>query len=228
MDNETTNRIKQLLAKFYDGTSSPAEEAELEALTKEAQLPPEIATDSHAFLLCRQPGGIEVPGGLRERLETAIDRRAKTAVRPRRFIWLPLAAAAMVAIALILPGIRPSDRHATESGASIIARSEHPKTHIHNTGTATTDLRPAIPDDQPAEQTETKPAAPQKASHGNTPTRVVTDPREAAALLAQTLQKVGKSREAADKHLADCNRRLSRVEEIITKTIRKDDQANPT
>ena len=82
MDN-----IKELINKFYDGTTTIEEEYELRRILCEEELPAEIEREK-ALLLAMLPGECEIPEGLEARLETLIDNFAeKKGQRAYPHLW---------------------------------------------------------------------------------------------------------------------------------------------
>lgn len=106
MNPQTINKIQQLLDRYYNGESTPEEEAELLALLDgNGSLPAHMQADASLFL---QMNGIStqaalqseaeamsrLPEGFDERLQATIDRLSQASIQPRRrFTWMQRAAA---------------------------------------------------------------------------------------------------------------------------------------
>ncbi len=98
------NKAEELLARYYDGLTSEAEEQALKRFFSEAEVPPHLQCDKELFLslAAEEP---EVPQGLEERLSRSIDeweRRERNGApvrKPTRIIplkWLGSAAACLM------------------------------------------------------------------------------------------------------------------------------------
>lgn len=69
-----TDRIKELLERYYDARSTKAEEEELKRFFREGEVPPYLKAEKEMFLQLQAEGDdIPVPEGLEERLSAAID-----------------------------------------------------------------------------------------------------------------------------------------------------------
>ena len=134
MDN-----IKELINKFYDGTTTIEEEYELRRILCEEELPAEIEREK-ALLLAMLPGECEIPEGLEARLETLIDnfaekkgapstntttpmgQRRRILKIPQRPLWGSLAAAAATVVLIFMlhnREQRPQDTFSTPEEAAI-------------------------------------------------------------------------------------------------------------
>ncbi len=224
-----TNRISKLLSDFFEGTTSPKEEAELERLIKEAgSIPDALRDDCEAFLLCRQAAGVEVPEGLRERLEAAIDSRAKEEFAAKAKSRLSIraiasvAAAAAVVIAFLIPALRPATQQTPEDKQTIAQAvgeriadeqpviSEVAEAAISDAASQTEPAKQSIQALKPTGEAK-RGAAPTNV----TPTRVVDDPQEAAMYIAKALGKLSESRQTADARLSECNNQLERASRLL-------------
>ncbi len=214
-DNE--NRMSLLLDRFFDGATTPAEEAELERLLDEADtLPAGKESDRMTFMLCRRPQAVAVPAGLKERLESAIDKRAKeelaekakaTLKSRRRIVWG--VAAAVITIAILIPAIRPGKRSPLPADEAPITLAKAP---------TIVDSVPAATKESPmprSERTETRHICEPAATA--LPTRVISDPDEAAVYLAKVFSKIEKTKRSTDRQIAECDRLLERAGQAIDK-----------
>lgn len=234
MRTETEYRITELLNSFFEGTTSPEEETELESLVSEAdRIPESLRADCDAFLLCREPGKIEVPAGMLERLESAIDKQAKAEIavraksRLRRYSIASVAAAAVIALALLIPALRQGGKQ-TPSNETIIAQAT-PEQRVYEATEKIDSVN--LPQEEAPSEAEQKPAVRKRkpSRPATTPTRVVDNPQEAAMYLAQALGRVSKSQQTADTHISDCNRQIERATRLLNEvgTRVKSGENNP-
>lgn len=227
MRPENLKRLTELINRYFDGVTSPAEEAEIEALAGDAgQLPAELEADLKAFAVCRGEPAPMPPEGMRSRLENAIDRRAaeETAAeaRPRlrryRLAWTSAAAAAVVATALLVPALRQSPRQSlpdTSAIAKVIPTPPATAAPKETAGTVSETIPPATAPVRPAAREAYRPSAKPTPIAETTPTRVVDNPDEAATYLANALRIAGKTKKAADERVSQCNMRLERAGQIL-------------
>ncbi|MDE7142082.1 MAG: hypothetical protein K2O33_04220 [Muribaculaceae bacterium] len=228
MNPDIETRIRQLLDRFFDGSTTTDEETELEQLISQADnLPTALETDIRTFRLCREPSTVEVPDGLEERLEAAIDSRAreefastaKESLRRVRRAWLSAAAAAVVVVALMIPALRTVDAPAP-CDPEIIAKATPVRPISEKPAEATIATPTAGPVPKAATTTQTAPvksSRPQKTEKANHSTIIVDDPQEAAAYLAMALDRATKTRHQADTRISECGRQLERVGSLLDK-----------
>lgn len=228
MKPENLKRLTELLNRYFDGETSPVEEAEIEALAGNAgPLPAELEADLNAFAICRGEAVPVPPEGMRSRLEDAIDRRtaeeiaaeAKSRLRRNRLAWTSVAAAAVVAIALFIPALRQSPRVPLHNDNLI---AEVNPAHYEEDNEKTDSAIPAEPRPQETPSVNTASGKPKRVSPkpnlptaGTTPTRIVDNPDEAAMYLANALRIAGKTKKAAEERVSQCNTRLERAGQIL-------------
>lgn len=177
----STAQLRQALEQFYAATAAPEV---IEALTEyfrtHPQLEAEFEADRAIILAMAEAAAIDVPADMEQRILDA------TCGSPRRYLWQRIrlwhvAAAAVVAIAIAsLWFLRPSA--ATEPAAPLIAEVD----------TVTTIQPQPVeePRQQPEPQTQPEVQQPQPTPAATASrTRVVTDPDEAAQILASTLTR---------------------------------------
>ena len=177
----STAQLRQALEQFYAATAAPEV---IEALTEyfrtHPQLEAEFEADRAIILAMTEAADIEEPADMEQRILDA------TCGSPRRYLWQRIrlwhvAAAAVVAIAIAsLWFLRPSA--ATEPAAPLIAEVD----------TVTTIQPQPVeePRQQPEPQTQPEVQQPQPTPAATASrTRVVTDPDEAAQILASTLTR---------------------------------------
>lgn len=177
----STAQLRQALEQFYAATAAPEV---IEALTDyfrtHPQLEAEFEADRAIILAMAEAAAIDVPADMEQRILDA------TCGSPRRYLWQRIrlwhvAAAAVVAIAIAsLWFLRPSA--ATEPAAPLIAEVD----------TVTTIQPQPVeePRQQPEPQTQPEVQQPQPTPAATASrTRVVTDPDEAAQILASTLTR---------------------------------------
>ena len=177
----STAQLRQALEQFYAATAAPEV---IEALTEyfrtHPQLEAEFEADRAIILAMTEAADIEEPADMEQRILDA------TCGSPRRPMWQRIrlwhvAAAAVVAIAIAsLWFLRPSA--ATEPAAPLIAEVD----------TVTTIQPQPVeePRQQPEPQTQPEVQQPQPTPAATASrTRVVTDPDEAAQILASTLTR---------------------------------------
>ena len=177
----STAQLRQALEQFYAATAAPEV---IEALTEyfrtHPQLEAEFEADRAIILAMAEAAAIDVPADMEQRIPDA------TCGSPRRYLWQRIclwhvAAAAVVAIAIAsLWFLRPSA--ATEPAAPLIAEVD----------TVTTIQPQPVeePRQQPEPQTQPEVQQPQLTPAATASrTRVVTDPDEAAQILASTLTR---------------------------------------
>lgn len=110
-----TQRIKQLIERFYAGETSPEEYRELEEIfASDAELPQWLETERKVFnaLKMSEPA---IPVGLEERLEEAIDRAASRRKGIRPVHWLAVGSAAAAVVLCVSFALRMSDMNRVES-----------------------------------------------------------------------------------------------------------------
>lgn len=243
MKHDTEIRISELISSFFEGTTSPIEEAELEKLINEADsIPASLRNDCEAFLLCRSASNVEIPAGLLERLETAIDNKAKceiaTKAKPRRRLRLivAFAAAAAVVIAFLIPAVLPNHQQ-IPADSTILAQNspqhnekERSQQTAGNKPTIKTEILPSKQNEPIAQTVKTTtvvkhPVAPSDIKQ----TRIVEDPQEAAFYIAKALATLGKSKQTADTRLSDCNRQIGRATRLLNAVSSRinSDETNP-
>ncbi len=230
MKTDYENRITLLLDRFFDGDSTPAEEAELERLIAEAKaLPQGRENDCRAFTLCRETVAPEVPDGLKERLEAAIDNRAaeelaakaKERLAPRRGrTWGAIAAAAAIAVAIMIPALRQGDTPLPSSDEPTLALVQTPPA-LPDTSVAVSQPEvveePSESPEQHAAPSAEKPRAPRKQAPAVSTTRVIDDPDEAAVYLAKAFSKIEKAKRSTHRGMAECDRVLERAGQALDK-----------
>ncbi len=131
------SNIKELIEKFFDGTTTVEEELEMRRILCQEELPAHIE-EQKALLLAMLPTESEVPAGLEARLEALIDNLAQEeqtlpchpkevaerSLRSTRALLFArcatLAAAAIVALVCLLHPIkeRPRDTFSTPEEAA--------------------------------------------------------------------------------------------------------------
>ncbi|MCM1072156.1 MAG: hypothetical protein NC210_07655 [[Clostridium] fimetarium] len=229
MKTDYENRITLLLDRFFDGGTTPAEESELERLIAEANaLPKGCENDCRAFTLCRETAAPEVPDGLKERLEAAIDNRAaeelaakaKERLAPRRKTWGAIAAAAAIAVAIMIPALRQGDTPLPSSDEPTLALVQAPPA-LPDTSVAVSptevEEQPSEAPERPSTPTAAKPRAPRKQAPAATTTRVIDDPDEAAVYLAKAFSKIEKAKRSTHRGMAECDRLLERAGQALGK-----------
>lgn len=205
-------QLREALEQFYAATAAPEV---IEALTDyfrtHPQLGPEFEADRAIILAMADAAAIDEPADMEQRILAA------TCGSPRRPMWQHInmwrvAAAVVVAIAIAsLWVLRTAS--ATEPTTPLIAKAD----------TVTTIQRQPVeePRQQPEPQTRPEvrqhqpaPAAP------NSRTRVVTDPNEAAQILASTLKharrtiaQATQSPSAIDPALNSINNSLNSIQQ---------------
>lgn len=230
MTPENLKRLTELLNRYFDGETSPAEEAEIEALAGNAgSLPAELEADLKAFAICRGEAVPVPPEGMLSRLEDAIDRRAaeeiaadaKSRLRRNRLAWTSVAAAAVVAIALLVPALRQSPREPIQNDNLIAEVNPAP---YEEDNEKTDSALPAEPRPQETPSVNAAPGKPKRVSPkpslpaaGTTPTRIVDNPDEAAMYLANALRIVDKTKKTAEERVSECNMRLERAGQILNR-----------
>lgn len=176
----STAQLRQALEQFYAATATPEV---IEALTEyfrtHPQLEAEFEADRAIILAMAEAAAIDVPADMEQRILDA------TCGSPRRYLWQRIrlwhvAAAAVVAIAIAsLWVLRPNS--ATEQTTPLIAKADTVIT-----------IQPKPVDEQPEPKPQAQPEIPQSQPAQPAPTsrtRVVTDPDEAAQILASTLTR---------------------------------------
>lgn len=208
----STAQLRQALEQFYAATAAPEV---IEALTDyfrtHPQLEAEFEADRAIILAMAEAAAIDVPADMEQRILDA------TCGSPRRYLWQRIrlwhvAAAAVVAIAIAsLWFLRPSA--ATEPAAPLIAEVD----------TVTTIQPQPVeePRQQPEPQTQPEVQQPQPTPAATASrTRVVTDPDEAAQILAstiirarQTIALATQSPAAIDPALNSINNSLNSIQQ---------------
>ncbi|MBQ8674093.1 MAG: anti-sigma factor [Bacteroides sp.] len=109
------SRIQELLARYYDGCATLAEEEELKAFFRTADIPPALQSEQEMFrqLADTTDSEPEVPAGLEERIARQIDaleaKEQQERRKPRKALLRPLvrlAGVAAVAGLLIAVGMQ--------------------------------------------------------------------------------------------------------------------------
>ncbi len=107
------NHIKELLDRFYEGTTSKSEEAELERFFIESEkLPEELLADRDLFRsMAGLKGPVDIPTDLNERIVDRLDTAIKSESRVRKigiYSLSGLAAGLLVLLSVYLGIIRDS------------------------------------------------------------------------------------------------------------------------
>lgn len=228
MKPENLKRLTELLNRYFDGETSPAEEAEIKALAANAgPLSAELEADLKAFAICRGEAVPVPPEGMLSRLEDAIDRQAaeeiaeeaKSRLLRNRLAWTSVAAAAIVVIALLIPALRQSPREPLQDDNLIAVVNPAP---YEEDNEKTDSALPAEPKPQENHSVNAAPDKPKRVSPkpslppaGTTPTRIVDNPDEAAMYLANALRIVDKTKKAAEERVSQCNTRLERAGQLL-------------
>lgn len=181
----STAQLRQALEQFYAATAAPEV---IEALTDyfrtHPQLDAEFEADRAIILAMVEAAAIDEPADMEQRILDATCGSPRLALWQRIRLWHVAAAAAVVAVAIAsLWFLRPSV--ATEPTAPLIAEAET----VETIQPQPADEPQSVEDTEPQPQPEVKHPQPVQAKPAATTwrTRVVTDPDEAAQILASTL-----------------------------------------
>lgn len=208
MNNPDLQNIRRLLDNYYNGSTSPREEAELADFFASAHdLPADLETEARLFrALSAHPKSYDIPDGLAERLTLAIDHaeQQEQARHPRRiaFIWRAATVAAVLAIGLIMTYQLKDD---TQSSAPIAMQQPAASTTAKPDIAATTAPETATAP-QPAAKAKVKarhtaPTAPIAQKPNCT---IIDDPVEAADYLEQVATLL-------ERTFSEPNRRVAKV-----------------
>lgn len=186
MNNPDLQDIRRLLDNYYNGTTTPGEEAALAHFFASAHdLPADLETEAKIFrALSAHPRTYDMPDGLAERLTRAIDRaeQQEQARHPRRiaFIWRAATVAAVLAIGLIMVYQQKGD---TQSPPAIVMQQPAVRPADGPDTTATTALEVV---NTPKQIAKAKVKARRTASTTQSPNCIIiNDPDEAADYLEQ-------------------------------------------
>lgn len=214
----STAQLRQALEQFYAATAAPEV---IEALTDyfrtHPQVDAEFEADRAIILAMAEAADIDEPADMEQRILDA------TCGSPRRYLWQRIrlwhvaAAAAVVAIAIAsLWLFRPSA--ATEPAEPLIAEVET----VETIQPQPAHEQQPVEDPEPQPQPEVKRQQPVKTKPAATAsrTRVVTDPNEAAQILASTLKharrtfaQATQSPSAIDPALNSINNSLNSIQQ---------------
>ncbi len=207
----STAQLRQALEQFYAATATPEViEALTDYFSTHPQVDAEFEADRAIILAMAEAASIEEPDDMEQRILAA------TCGSPRRTMWrrirlwhVAASAVAVFAIASLWLFQPNSDAVAD---TSLIAKADT---------VATIQPQPAQEPQQPEQQSE--PAVQKYQPRPTTPTsrtRVVTDPEEAAQILASTLQRARntiaratQSPEAIDPALNSINNSLNSIQQ---------------
>lgn len=208
------NQIRRLIARYYDGTSSPDEELELEeyfCLTPDSELPDDLRADAAMFRALAMAGSsddIELPTGLDKRLDAVT---ADAPVRRKTVIirYLSIAAAAAVVIAIgisLLTLSRPAEQPNNEQ---MIAA---------NGSTANVVVVDTVPD-TPADSTSVF----VEAVSGETDSyRVVDDPEEAARITSEALSLLRDKMAVANGRIRHADKKINKISTTLNNIIKNE------
>jgi hypothetical protein len=102
--------IRNLLEKFYEGTTSQAEEKELSAFFLNSDVPSEYQADKELFVaMAEAAGSVEIPSGLDDRIGRTIDNAQQKEQRGRRislYSFTGLAAGLLLILSVYLGFLR--------------------------------------------------------------------------------------------------------------------------
>lgn len=179
----STAQLRQALEQFYSATAAPEV---IEALTDyfrtHPQVDAEFEADRAIILAMAEAAAIDEPADMEQRILDATCGSPRLALWHRIRLW-HVAAAAVVAITSLW-FLRPSA--ATEPAAPLIAEVET----VETIQPQPAHKQQPVEDPEPQPQPEVKRPQPVKTKPAATAsrTRVVTDPNEAAQILASTLK----------------------------------------
>lgn len=209
----STAQLRQALEQFYAATAAPEV---IEALTDyfrtHPQLDAEFEADRAIILAMAEATAIDEPADMEQRILDATCGSPRLAMWQRIRLW-HVAAAAVVAIAIAsLWFLRPNS--ATEPTTPLIAKADT---------VITIQLEPVDEQPEPQPQPQAQPEIPQSQPAQPAPTsrtRVVTDPEEAAQILAstiirarQTIAQASQSPEVIDPALNLINNSLNSIQQ---------------
>lgn len=207
----STAQLRQALEQFYAATAAPEV---IEALTEyfrtHPQLEAEFEADRAIILAMVEAAAIDEPADMEQRILDATCGSPRLALWHRIRLW-HVAAAAVVAIAIAsLLFLHPNS--ATEPTTPLLAKADTVIT-----------IQPEPVDEQPEPKPQAQPEIPQSQPAQPAPTshtRVVTDPEEAAQILAstiirarQTIAQASQSPEVIDPALNSINNSLNSIQQ---------------
>ena len=80
--NMTIEQIKSLLARFYEGQTTPEEERLLAAYFRREDVPEELQEDKQLFLLLAQTSDQEMPTDIAEEITAFVNNLGQTKIQP--------------------------------------------------------------------------------------------------------------------------------------------------
>lgn len=208
------NQIRRLIARYYDGTSSPDEELELEeyfCLTPDSELPDDLRADAAMFRALAMAGSsddIELPTGLDKRLD-AVTADAPVRRKPVIIRYLSIAAAAAVVIAIgisLLTLSRPAEQPADEQMIAV-------------NGPAVVKVATDTLAEAPADSTSVF----AEAVSGETDSyRVVDDPEEAARITSEALSLLRDKMAVANGRIRHADKKINKISTTLNNIIKNE------
>ena len=81
-NNMTIEQIQSLLARFYEGQTTPDEERQLAAYFRREDVPEELQDDKQLFLMLAQISDQEIPADIAEEITAFVNNLGQTETRP--------------------------------------------------------------------------------------------------------------------------------------------------
>lgn len=208
------NEIRRLIARYYDGTSSPDEELKIEeyfCLTPDSELPDDLRADAAMFRALAMAGSsddIELPTGLDKRLD-AVTADAPVRRKPVIIRYLSIAAAAAVVLAIgigLLNLSRPAEQPADEQMIAVNGSTAN---------VVITDTVPGAPADSTSVFVE--------AVGGETDSyRVVYDPEEAARITSEALSLLRDKMAVANGRIKHADNKINKISTTLNNIIKNE------
>lgn len=218
--NTHISEIRALLERYYAGETSPAENKRLYALIDSAtDLPDDIAADCMIFKAMREDWP-EIPDGLLQRLNDAVDNAAKPDRRrhftPSIFARVAAGAAACIAGLAIIMQFLPSGPINSQHQAEL-AQADTPPADTLPADTHTTVVMPAPPATETVNDENAVSAPAEKPQKRGA--RIITDPDEILMLAQSTMAEVNAGLAQTEMLMAEAIDCIEKSEQNINTII---------
>ena len=224
----TSDNARQLLDKFYNGTSTPSDIEQLKSFFATAtDIPDDMMADAILFSGAENPEAAPVPEisdiigeDFLSEIDSAVAEEQRKAISaPRRFrpryVWLSAAAAACLLLVLTFCFLMPDNNlsrqsASSDSGSSVTAKSKSP---IPDTVSVET-LKPAptLKEENMAKVSES--------SNPNNGYNEINDPELARETLDDTFNILRESFARVNKNMPDISAVVERNNTIVSNSLR--------